>query len=198
MSWAEALKEHAKQTGKFMVPKKGTPEYEAVAKIHRKLKGVPEPEPEKPSRRTKKVAVAPEEDAPLPPISAAEKKKEVDKLNEQRLMEKKVAKEEARAATKKAVAEKKKAIADKEAKYAKMEAEMAEIKKMLGHKERSPAVIKKIEEKSSKPVPQVVARQERIAKNAATHDAKKTARAAAKAKPSFKVEDKPITLTFSD
>ena len=33
MSWVNALKEYAKQTGKFAVPKKGSPEYEAVKKI---------------------------------------------------------------------------------------------------------------------------------------------------------------------
>jgi hypothetical protein len=196
MSWAEALKEYAKGTGKFVVPKKGTPEYEAVAKIHRKLKGVPEPAPEKPSRRTKKAAVAPEEDAPIPPNKVEEKKAALAKLHEQGIAEKKAAKAESRAANRKAVVEEKKVLAEKEEKYAKLEAEMAEIKKMLGHKERSPAVVKKIEEKLATPVPQVAARQERIAKSAATRDAKKTARAAAK--PSFKVEEKPIVLTFSD
>jgi len=195
MSWAEALKEHAKQTGKFMVPKKGTPEYEAVAKIHRKMKGIPEPEPEKPKRKSKKV-IAPEEDAPLPPSKDAEKKKALDELHERGIAEKKAAKAEAKAATKKAIAEEKKAIADKEERYAKIEADLVEIKKRLGHKERSPAVIKKIEEKLSTPVPQVAARQERIAKSAASHEAKKAARASAKA--SFKVEEKPVTLTFSD
>jgi hypothetical protein len=190
MSWAEALKEHAKQTGKFTVPKKGTPEYEAVAKIHRKLKGIPDPAPEKPKRKSTKPI--PEKDAPVPPNNDEEKKKALDALHEQGLAEKKAAKAAAKAASKKAIIEEKKAIADKEERYAKLEADMVKIKQMLGHKERSPAVLKKIEEKVANPPPEVVARQQRIAASAA----KKAAREAAKA--SFKVEEKPVTLTFSD
>jgi len=37
MSWVNALKEYAKQTGKFAVPKRGSPEYEAVKKIQASL-----------------------------------------------------------------------------------------------------------------------------------------------------------------
>ena len=33
MKWVEALKEYAKQHGKYVVPKKGSPEYEAVRKL---------------------------------------------------------------------------------------------------------------------------------------------------------------------
>ena len=185
MSWAEALKEHAKQTGKFMVPKKGTPEYEAVAKIHRKMKGIPEPEPEKPQRKSKKV-IAPEEDAPRPPISDAEKKKALDELHARGIAEKKAAKAEARAATKKAIAEEKKAIADKEERYAKIEAELAEIKKHFNGKkdmDANPAHVERIEKiKKTREEKRAVA------------DAKKVVGK----KVPFKVEKKPVTLTFSD
>jgi hypothetical protein len=37
MSWLEALREHAKTTGKFSVPKRGSPEYEAVKKIQDRM-----------------------------------------------------------------------------------------------------------------------------------------------------------------
>jgi colicin import membrane protein len=43
MTWVAALREHAKITGKFMVPKKGTPEYDAVKKIQ---DGMANPTPE--------------------------------------------------------------------------------------------------------------------------------------------------------
>jgi hypothetical protein len=167
MSWAEALKEHAKQTGKFLVPKKGTPEYEAVAKIHRKMKGIPEPEPEKPKRKSKKV-IAPEEDAPRPPISDAEKKKALDELHAR------------------GIAEEKKAIADKEERYAKIEAELAEIKKHFNGKkdmDANPAHVERIEKiKKTREEKRAVA------------DAKKVVGK----KVPFKVEKKPVTLTFSD
>jgi colicin import membrane protein len=41
MSWVNALKEYAKQTGKFAVPKKGSPEYEAVKKIQQGMSAAP-------------------------------------------------------------------------------------------------------------------------------------------------------------
>jgi histone H1/5 len=43
MTWVAALREHAKITGKFAVPKKGTPEYDAVKKIQ---DGMANPTPE--------------------------------------------------------------------------------------------------------------------------------------------------------
>lgn len=185
MSWAEALKEHAKKTGKFVVPKKGTPEYEEVAKIHRKMKGIPDPEPEKPKRKSKK-AIAPEEDAPLPPSSVEEKKKVINKLHEQGIIEKKVAKEEARAATKKSIAEQKKAIADKEDRYAKIEAELAEIKKHFTPKkdiDANPAHVERIDKiKKTREEKRAIADAKKV-------DGKKVP---------FKVEKKPVTLTFSD
>jgi beta-phosphoglucomutase-like phosphatase (HAD superfamily) len=43
MTWVAALREHAKQTGKFAVPKRGTPEYDAVKKIQESM-AAPAPE----------------------------------------------------------------------------------------------------------------------------------------------------------
>jgi colicin import membrane protein len=43
MTWVNALREYAKQTGKFTVPKRGTPEYEAVKKIQATM-AAPAPE----------------------------------------------------------------------------------------------------------------------------------------------------------
>lgn len=42
MSWLEALKEYSKESGKWAVPKKGSPEYEAVKKIQDRMDGVVE------------------------------------------------------------------------------------------------------------------------------------------------------------
>lgn len=43
MTWVNALREYAKQTGKFSVPKRGTPEYDAVKKIQDSM-AAPAPE----------------------------------------------------------------------------------------------------------------------------------------------------------
>lgn len=184
MSWAEALKEHAKKTGKFVVPKKGTPEYEEVAKIHRKMKGIPDPEPEKP-KRGKKKAVAPEEDAPVLPDKVAEKKTALDKLHEQGVADKKKAKAEAKAITKEAIAKEKAIIAEKEDRYAKLEAEIAEIKKHFKSKniDENPAHVERVQKIKEKKVINRAAADERKAKGK---------------KVPFKVEDKKVTLTFSD
>lgn len=43
MTWVAALREYAKQTGKFAVPKRGSPEYDAVKKIQESM-AAPAPE----------------------------------------------------------------------------------------------------------------------------------------------------------
>lgn len=59
MSWVNALREYAKQTGKFAVPKKGTPEYDAVRKIQASMeapvRAAPAPEAAKPKRAAPKI-----------------------------------------------------------------------------------------------------------------------------------------------
>jgi hypothetical protein len=45
MSWVDALREYAKTTGKFVVPKRGSPEYEAVRKIQTEMGAKPKPAP---------------------------------------------------------------------------------------------------------------------------------------------------------
>ena len=50
MKWTDALKAYAKKTGKYVVPRKGTPEYEAV----RKMMGASEPKEAPAGEGTKK------------------------------------------------------------------------------------------------------------------------------------------------
>lgn len=65
MSWLLALKEYSKLSGKYFVPKKGTPEYDAVKKIQDKMAGVVEkvPEVKKPVKKVEAVIEAPVKDA---------------------------------------------------------------------------------------------------------------------------------------
>ena len=61
MSYVQALKELAKETGKFVVPKRDTPEYEKVRKIQEKLKKeaeAPKPAVDEKKKRVKKEKVA--------------------------------------------------------------------------------------------------------------------------------------------
>lgn len=80
-TWVEAVKAYAKETGKWSVPKKGTPEYDAIKALQQKLNApVKAPEPEVKKRgRPKKPEVAPvaevkEEAAPIAVKEKKEKK----------------------------------------------------------------------------------------------------------------------------
>ena len=73
MSWMEALKEHNKQAGKWSVPKKGTPEYDAVKKLQDSMAGVaekPKAEKKKPVKKTELNAEAPPKETKV--VSKAE------------------------------------------------------------------------------------------------------------------------------
>ncbi len=187
MTWAEALKEHAKKTGKFVVPKKGTPEYDEVSKIHRKLKGEPEPEPEKVKRTRKKAIDSPEEVAPILPTKEEQNKTELDTLHAQGVIDKKKAKNEKIVANRKTHKEVIDAHKEKEDRYAKLEAEVAELKKNFKPKDidANPAHIERIEK----------IKKEKVVKRAIADE--KKAKSSAKKVP-FKVEDKNIVLSFSD
>ena len=41
MSWKEALKEYAAKNGQYVIPKKGSPEYDEVKAIQDKLRASP-------------------------------------------------------------------------------------------------------------------------------------------------------------
>lgn len=75
-SWVDAVREYAKQTGKWNVPKKGTPEYDAVKALQDKLKAGPikkeEPKKEEPKRLGRKAKVV--EEAPVVEAVAPVKK----------------------------------------------------------------------------------------------------------------------------
>jgi hypothetical protein len=91
MSWLEAVKAHSKQTGKWLVPKKGTAEYEAVKKIQADMEKkaaepVVEPVSTKKPRinvaeaRAKKIAETP---LPVPAPIKLTKAKEIAQLREE-------------------------------------------------------------------------------------------------------------------
>ena len=107
MTWTTALKEYAKITGKFAVPKKGTPEYAAVLKIQNKLKGISDPE-EVQTEKAKKERKKKEEAVPKPPTEEQIKKKaEEDKIMKEeadkKAIQDAIAAKEAKKATKIAV-----------------------------------------------------------------------------------------------
>ena len=83
MKWVEALKEYAKQKGKYVVPRKGTPEYDEV----RKLMGMAHKDQAKADiemgqeKRDEKKAVAVSEPKPKKP-RAPRKKKTVEEKTE--------------------------------------------------------------------------------------------------------------------
>lgn len=69
-SWLQAVKEFASKNGKWIVPKKGTPEYEAVKKIQEDMKAKAEPkavvEKEKKPKKAKETVDVAEELAKKP------------------------------------------------------------------------------------------------------------------------------------
>lgn len=86
MSWLEAVKAHSKKTGKWLVPKKGTAEYEAVKKIQAEIErkaAEPVPEPVKKPKmtaaeaRAKKAAEMAAAAAPVPAAKPKAVKKTV-------------------------------------------------------------------------------------------------------------------------
>lgn len=187
--WSAALKEYAKQTGKFIVPKKGSPEYEAVTKIKDKL-SQPAPEPEVKAPKKRKEAVAP------PPDPELEKKLEEERKLKLELDAKEAAK--AARAAKKALQEATRARLNKEredivnkqqAKAAihaqdqatietskKLKVQKVNHEEIAAHQELS---IKKIKERADKKIEKKLAARQR-------------------GEPSFRIEDKQIIISFKD
>jgi hypothetical protein len=79
MSWAEALKEYAKQKGQFVVPKKDTADYKAVKAIQEKMASAKKDAPavEEP-KKPRKAKAMPEGTAPKPAV-VEEAPKEIKK-----------------------------------------------------------------------------------------------------------------------
>lgn len=193
MGWTDALKEYAKQTGKFVVPKKGTAEYEAVLKIQNKLKGIPD-EAEVKAEKVKKERKKKEEDLIAQQQRAVEEAKKVaeDKLVAeakaiQDAKDSKIAKREATKVAKLRLAEEKKRLEEemkaKQEHHGKLEAQANTMKKL-----RVPVVsqdeIKQHEELSIN----------KIAQRAERKIQKKTSAR----EPSFRIEDKKIIISFSE
>jgi penicillin-binding protein 1A len=204
MSWTAALKEYAKITGKFGVPKKGTPEYAAVVKIQNKLKGIPDPEEVK-AEKIKKERKKKEEAMPKPPTEEEIKKKaEEDKIKQieadKKAIEDAIAAKAAKKAAKIALKDKLKKEKEELAKQAeeqaknrakldaKLGSEAATMKK-LGKGKRAMEDIK-AEEEASKNV--IKARYG--GRTTAVED--KTPKK--QREPSFRIEDKQIIISFRE
>jgi hypothetical protein len=191
MSWTTALKEYAKQTGKFLVPKKGTPEYEAVLKIQNKLKNPPAVVEEK------KVVVEKTKEKKKPEVDPELLKKKAEEermLAESKAIEDaklaRVAKKDALNAKKLKLAKEKEEL-DKQAKaqsdmHADLEIQANTMKKLNATittptevKEMNELSIKKIKERAEKKIEKKIL-------------AKKTN------EPTFRIEDKKIIISFSD
>jgi hypothetical protein len=69
MSWAEALKEYAKQKGQFVVPKKDSDDYKAVKAIQAKLASTKSEAPAVEEPKKKRVKALPEGTAPKPAVA---------------------------------------------------------------------------------------------------------------------------------
>ena len=91
VSWVEAVKAYAKETGKWSVPKKGTPEYDAVKALQDKMNSAPIKAPEsevKKRGRPKKPEVAPVEvKEEVAPVVVKEKKEKPIKEKKVKAME---------------------------------------------------------------------------------------------------------------
>ena len=198
MTWTAALKEYAKITGKFAVPKKGSPEHAAVVKIQNKLKGIPDPEEVK-EEKVKKERKKKEEAMPKPPTEEEIKKKaEEDKIMKEeadkKAIEDAIAAKKSKQAEKRALAtelKKKNEAYKKEVEQAnivrdKIGAEVTTMKQLKGirpskeeveaHEELS---IRKIKERADKKVEKkLAAKQGR--------------------EPTFRIEDKQIIISFKE
>ena len=198
MTWTAALKEYAKITGKFAVPKKGSPEHAAVVKIQNKLKGIPDPEEVK-EEKVKKERKKKEEAMPKPPTEEEIKKKaEEDKIMKEeadkKAIEDAIAAKKSKQAEKRALAtelKKKNEAYKKEVEQAnivrdKIGAEVTTMKQLKGirpskeeveaHEELS---IRKIKERADKKVEKkLAAKQGR--------------------EPTFRIEDKQIIISFRE
>lgn len=198
MTWTAALKEYAKITGKFAVPKKGSPEHAAVVKIQNKLKGIPDPEEVK-EEKVKKERKKKEEAMPKPPTEEEIKKKaEEDKIMKEeadkKAIEDAIAAKKSKQAEKRALATElkkkneayKKEVEEANIKRDKIGAEVTTMKQLKGirpskeeveaHEELS---IRKIKERADKKVEKkLAAKQGR--------------------EPTFRIEDKQIIISFRE
>lgn len=184
--WSAALKEYAKQNGKFIVPKKGSPEYEAVTMIKDKLsKPAPEPEVKAPKKR--------KEVSPPPPDPELEKKLEEERKLKLELEAKEAAK--AARAAKKALKQATIARLNKEREdLLKQEAENAAFRAKA---QLTDASMKKL--RSRKPSEKEASDMD-VAKKVAqqANEGRKVPKTKKTAEPSFRIEDKQIIISFKD
>lgn len=79
VTWVEAVKEYAKKSGKFVIPKKDSEEYKAVRALQEKMSKAPLPKQEvakeeKP-KRSRKAVVTAEEKTPVEAVAPVKQKK---------------------------------------------------------------------------------------------------------------------------
>lgn len=206
MSWTTALKEYAKATGKFVVPKKGTPEYEAVVKIQNKLKGIPDPEEVK-AEKAKKERKKKEEAMPKPPTEEEIKKKaEEERIRKEeadkKAIEDAINAKKAKQAEKRALAKKlkeehvalQKQVAESNAKRDKIGAEVATMKALAIAKPSKEELDAHAELSAKKKAERAEKRKEKKLK--AIEEEPKTSKRSRE--PSFRIEDKQIIISFKE
>jgi hypothetical protein len=194
MSWTTALKEYAKQTGKFVVPKKGTPEYEAVLKIQNKMKGIPD-----------------QEEVKVEKVKKERKKKEDDVVSQQQraLEEQKVAEEAKLLAEAKAIQDAKdaKALKRNAVKLAKirldeqrkqLEEEMKSKQEYHGKLEAQANTMKRLKVRKITDQEKAIAKEEQKQVIQNMEPPKLSKKKAAAKEPSFRIEDKKIIISFSE
>ena len=210
MTWTAALKEYAKITGKFGVPKKGTPEYAAVVKIQNKLKGIPDPE-EVAAEKAKKERKKKEEAMPKPPTPAEIKKREeeekikreeADKKAVQDAINAKEAKKAAKIALKDKLKKEKEELVKAAEELAKNKAladsklaNEAATRKKLNPKQISDADIQAAADASQEAIKK---RRERRKVPLTTTEDKTPKKEVKNKEPSFRIEDKQIIISFRE
>lgn len=207
MSWTAALKEYAKITGKFGVPKKGTPEHAAVVKIQNKLKGIPDPEEVK-AEKVKKERKKKEEAMPKPPTEEEIKKREeeerIRKIEaDKKAVEDAIAAKKAKQAEKRALAKKlkeehvalQKQVAEGNAKRDKIGAEVATMKALAIAKPSKEELAAHAELSVKKKAERAQKREEKKLK-AVVEEPKVSSKKSRE--PSFRIEDKQIIISFKE
>jgi len=121
MTWVNALREYAKQTGKFSVPKRGTPEYDAVKKIQDSMAA---PAPEVKAAAVAKITA----EVKARKVKAAKPAMSEEEIAAKHAADKAAAKAAADQAKADAAAAMAAAKAEKQARYKQMEEKAAAIK----------------------------------------------------------------------
>ncbi len=202
MTWTAALKEYAKITGKFGVPKKGTPEYAAVVKIQNKLKGIPDPE-EVAAEKAKKERKKKEEAMPKPPTPEEIKKREEEERIKKIEADKKAVQDaiDAKAAKKAGKLALKDKLKKEKEELVRVAEEQAKNKALADSKLANEAATK-MKLKIARPTVEEVQTHQEVSikkkKEKADRKAEKKLAVKEGREPSFRIEDKQIIISFRE